>query len=629
MYHFRPAPRLRSALLSAVIAGAFILFAPAVVRAQVADTTAAGKFQLAQTYVRAGQIERALPLLEDLYAEQPDVFVFYDKLREAYENLKRYGDALRIIGDQIQRNPGNPIFLAEQARLLYLNNQEQEADAAWNAALATNPDDRNTYRVVYQSMYEARLLDRAIKVLEQGQARLGRKAGFDIELAYLYSLTGEHEKAFGSYLNMLAHDERRLNFVQSRLARFTGDSTTVRAGIAATEKAVQNMPGNKVYRELLVWLYEEAGEYRKALDTSRSLDKMGRDDGRALFTLARNAADAGAFDVAADAYADILSHYPDSRTAPEALFGTALMQEQWARKIGERAVDAQGIRQPAPHFDQAMAGYQAFMQKYPQHPYVAQALRHIGTLQEDVYHDVAAAEETLRQVLRRFPNDASAGDAEFELGRLALLRGDMDQARAAFQRVIDQPGTEDLADRARYELGLTYFYAGAFDQALALLQEVDQNTSSLVANDAIGLKVLLQENRGPDSLSTPLRRYAQAHLLVRQRHPDQAIDLLNKLLADYAARPIADDARFLKAQALRAAGRGAEAATAFAEIPMMYPTSYLADKSLFLAAETLEQDVGDENAAIQTYSKLLAQYSGSLYAAPARARIRALRGDGV
>ena len=60
------------------------------------DSSYIARFQLADSYFRAGKFESAIPLLEDLYAQSPETRAFYDRLKEAYENLKRYDDAIAV-----------------------------------------------------------------------------------------------------------------------------------------------------------------------------------------------------------------------------------------------------------------------------------------------------------------------------------------------------------------------------------------------------------------------------------------------------------------------------------------------------------------------------------------------------
>ena len=181
------------------------------------DSTLVARFQLADTYLRGAQYDRAIVLLEDLYTASPKTFVFYEKLKEAYENLKRYDDAIVLVNDWMQRNQASDptSLLAEKARLYYLKGEEQTAFTLWDDALAQSSANQNAYRIVYSKMIQVRLLDRAITVLEQGRGAVDDASLFQAELAYLYSLTGQHENAMEEYLGLLATNERQLNYVRS------------------------------------------------------------------------------------------------------------------------------------------------------------------------------------------------------------------------------------------------------------------------------------------------------------------------------------------------------------------------------------------------------------------------------
>ncbi|MGI9174210.1 MAG: tetratricopeptide repeat protein, partial [Rhodothermales bacterium] len=124
-----------------------------------------------------------------------------------------------------------------------------------------------------------------------------------------------------------------------------------------------------------------------------------------------------------------------------------------------------------------------------------------------------------------------------------------------------------------------------------------------------------------------LGRYAHARLLLRQHQPQAALDTLDVLLAEVGNHPLADEACFLRARALREARQTEAALAALREFPLIHPESYLADQSLFLAAEIQEEEQSDVDGAIKTYTQLLADYPGSLFAQEARVRIRRLRGD--
>lgn len=631
----RPTRRLFSvALLTSLLAATTLTVLPRATRAQVpdsdsipeADSMQIRRFRLADSYLRAGQPEQAIPLLEDLYAARPETSVFYSKLKEAYESVKRYDEAIALIEERLAERR-TPAQLSEKARLLYLKGSEQEALATWDQAIAAAPGRQSTYRVVYPALVEVRRFQQAIDVMAQGRERVNSPNAFRVEIAYLYSLTGQHEKAIEEYLTLLSENSRRLAFVRSRLRTFIQQDDALDVSISATRSVTREAPLNLAYRELLAWLYVEAEAYREAFDVYRAIDRLQQGDGSRLLSFARQAADAEEYAVALDAYNEVLTRYPNAAVTPQAQHSLGDMYRRWAEKTGERVFDDQGNRRAAPHYEAAAEAYQVYLQQYPNRDAYPTVLQKLGRLQQDVFMRLDEAEATLREVVRRYPKSEAANEARYDLGRIALLRGDLRAAQLAFSRLVERLRTGDLAERARYELALLHFYRGEFESALARVKNTNTNTSTDVANDAIALKVLLLQNRGPDSLDTPLLHYAGVKLLQRQRRYNQALSTIDTLLARSGRHPLVDEARFLRATILRQQGRAESAVKAFLEVSLMFPKSSLADRSLFQAAQLQEQSLRDTATALDTYTRLLKEYPNSLLADKARARIRALQHD--
>ncbi len=601
-----------------------LIFSTTLASAQSIDSTQIARFQLAESYFRGAQFDRAIALLEDLHTESPRTYVFFDRLRQAYESVKRYDDAILLID---QHQPKTPALLAEKGRILYLKGDENAATDAWSQAIRLMPASPNTYLAVYRSQMQLRLFEKSISVLELGRETLRRDDLFQTDLAYLYGLIGDHAHAMEEYLRLLEQNARQLGFVRNRLSRYTDQEEALLSSTAVVERAVRVKPMNRVYRELLAWLYLEGGRYREAFSATQALDRLAQAQGNILYNFSQQAADAGAYDVALDAYRVILTRYPTTPIAAEAQEGIGEMYERRAEKNGERVFDDRGNRLGALDYDRALDAYRTFLEAYPTHPQYPDVLRRIGRLQQDVFLDLDEAESTLQEVATRYANTDAAHQAAYDLGRIALQRNRLGDARLAFSRLADRLRTGELADRARYELALIHFYEGEFDATLTLTQALQENTSADVANDAIELKVLVVENKGPDSLNTPLRSYAAARLLERQRRLPEAVDTLDALLEKAGDHALADDTRYLRAVLLRKIGHPAQAVAALLEIPLIFPQSYLADRSLFTAAEILEQELQDSAAAVKTYTRLLIEFPGSLLIPDARARIRILRGD--
>lgn len=612
--------------LFVLVAWACLLLWPAILHAQV-DANAR-KFLLASTYMKSGQFERAIPVLEDLYADDPGTNAYFLRLKEAYSEMKRYADALHLVEQRI-RLGATPYLLAEKGALLIRMDEPDKAFAAWDEAIDLTPSRSLAYREVYRAMISVRMYEEAIDVLLRARRELDFPAAFRSELAELFSMTGRTAEAMSEYLEIVRESPDQQAYVRSRLTRMSENRDMYRDALPVVEQAVRKDPTNRPIRELAAWMYREAGSYDRALDANRAIDRLENEEGRVLFMFALNAADGQAFEYAFEALDDIVRWYPDSPTAVSAVLTRADLLNIMGELANESAFDEKGNRIPAEHFDAALATYRSFIQDYPADPRIPDVLWRMATLQLDHFHELGEAESLLKEIVATYPQSDRTNRARYDLAVIQLLRGDLGGARLSFDGLENELRIGELAERSRFEMALLAYYEGHFESALTLVDALDQNTSTDVANDAIELKVLIRENRGPDTLDTALRGYAKAELASRQRRYEESLVILDQLKLTFPSHPLIDEIGYRRAEALENLGRFKESQTAFEEVATEFPDSYLADRSLFAAARIYDEHLGDPAAAIEAYSNVLLRYPGTLLAPEIRSRIRKLRGDHV
>lgn len=595
---------------------------------QISVEANARKFLLATTYMKQGQYDRAIPLLEDLYADDSATNVYFLRLKEAYTEMKRYGDAVRLIDERLEERISS-YLIAEKGALLFRMDEEEAARRAWRQAIDLAPHRSLPYREVYRAMISIRLYDQAKDVLLEARGALDNRDAFRAELADLYTSTAAYGLAMEEYVSMILESPEQEPYVRSRLARLVQTEEMFDESIPVIEAAVREHPLNRSIRELAAWLYREAGQFDRALETNRAIDRLEGEEGRVLFAFALNAADAGADEYAFEALREIIDLYPESPSAISAELALAQLRERVAEENGEEVFDRSGNRVPAPNYEAALSGYRSFIQSYPGDPRIPDVLYRMARLQSTVFHELGEARALLDEVITRHAASDVADQARFETGVIHILRNDLRQARLTFNRLENELRIGELAEKSRFELARIAFYRGHFESALAFADALDENTAADIANDAIELKVLLRENRGPDSLDVPLTEYARARLFYRQRRYPEALGVLDPLLMSYSSHPLIDEVRFLRASVLRELGRFDQALAAFEEVVSEHRDSYLADRSLFSVGEIYERDLKEPALALDAYSNLLVEFPGSLLAPEVRARIRRIRGDHV
>jgi TolA-binding protein len=568
--------------------------------------------------MRSGDVQRALPLLEALYTDAPQNTAFYRTLKDAYESVKRYDEALQLVDARLGDAPTVPL-LTEKARLQYQKDAVQAANATWDRALRLAPNTPQTYRTIYQTLVDLRHFQKAIAVLKNGRSTLDQPGAFRPELAYLYGLDGQFRTSMREYVALLAEAPERVGYVKDRLRTFVEQGQGLAASIVVLEAAVEDAPLRQAYRELLAWLHMERNDYAAALDVYRALDRLKQQQGRLLYRFAQKAADAQRFGVATRACTAVLDRHPNADVAPDARLTLGSLYRQWA----SLKTDTTSAAQDSARYDRARSAYTTFLRSHPDHPDRPTGLLKLGTLQLDVYHAPKEAAATFEELVSNHPQTIAAAQGQYHQARVALFQDHLSRARLLFSRLAERANDGDLADRARYELGLLHFYQGEFDAATARADAISQDPAADVANDAIELKTLLQENRGPDSLDAALQIYAQARLHQRQRAYPRALTQLDSLVQAHPRHPLADNARFQRGTVHLARRDTAAALSAFRAVPERHPRSPYADRSLFRAGELLESSERPA-AAASTYSRLLTEYPTSLLVGKARGRLRAL-----
>jgi cellulose synthase operon protein C len=592
---------------------------------RVEGDQAAARFRLADSYLQAQQYDRAIAILEDLLAANPGSLPVVDRLKDAYLAANRPVDAIGLLQKRIDEHGPLPSLLAELGSLYVASGDLPAAEAVWNRALASAPDNVQTYRMLYAVLVQNRMWEKARDVLLSGRQRLRDEDLFRVELAELYSRSNQHGEALTEWAGLLAESPNRLSFVQGRIGRMLDQEAAATAFREALDRLIRRDPMNLAYRRLAAWLAAESGDFSAGLDHTRAVDRLGRESGESLLGYANAALQAGAFDAAQRSFELIMEAHPASQSAVAALLSSALLHEKRGEEANERAIRQDGHQGAARHYGEAVQAYERFLAEHPTSAATPVAMQRLARLQRDIFRKYARARELLEQIVARHAGEDHATEAQFALGELAMIEDDLPGARRAFTQLDNQLRTGDRAERARLQLAMLDFYEGNFEMALSRVNAMKRNTATDVANNAIDLKLVLAENQGPDEQASPLRTFARTELRIRQHRNDEALDALDGLLEAYPQHPLMSLVKFRRAETLRRLDRPHEALVALRALPEEHPESYLVDRALFITAEIYERDLQDLSAAMEGYTRLLRNYPGSLLAPEARARIRQLR----
>jgi TolA-binding protein len=128
--------------------------------------------------------------------------------------------------------------------------------------------------------------------------------------------------------------------------------------------------------------------------------------------------------------------------------------------------------------------YQKFVDKFPAHPKIEEALYLLGyTLQEDMRGDEAV--DSFTRLLRDRPKTAFAPEVHFRLGEFYFEIGEFQQAIAEYQATMSY-NEAVLYDKALYKLGWTYYRMDRTADAVAeFIKVIDYSESHTEAESAM------------------------------------------------------------------------------------------------------------------------------------------------
>jgi TolA-binding protein len=119
--------------------------------------------------------------------------------------------------------------------------------------------------------------------------------------------------------------------------------------------------------------------------------------------------------------------------------------------------------------------------------------------------------------------------------------------------------------------------------------------------------------------------FAKADLLFFQNKNDEAMQVLDSIVAEYPYHTLDDDILFRKARLAMAAQDYVLAAEYYEAIVSDYSYDLLGDDALFNLAEIYNYHLDQKEKAKDLYKKMLTSYPGSIYIEESRKDYRELR----
>ncbi|MBP9160057.1 MAG: tetratricopeptide repeat protein [Flavobacteriales bacterium] len=578
--------------------------------------------QLALEYMRQGQYQKAILYLDKLYDKQPTAF-YYEQLFKAYTGLKEFDDAEKLAKERMRRQNGDPVFLVDIGAVKKMEGDTAKAEQQFDKALKALPPEQAAVRNMANAFTKYNELGRALETYERGRKILKDGASdFFYETAALRAGQGDVPGMVSDYLDLLSTNPAYQQAVQNGLGRYIDfTATDDRSDLLRTEllRRIQKDPDNTSLQEMLIWLYLQRKDLNSAFVQSKAMDKRFKEDGERLMALGDMAVTNKDWSVAAKSYGYVAERGAGSPWYAAARAGLVQAKDAQVRDQADP---------PQEQLQELRTLYNSTLDELGRTPANVKLINGLAHLKAYYLNDAAGAVAELRQGITMPGLDRlEQGRLKLDLGDILVLQGEIWDASLLYSQVDLEMKQDVLGHEARLRNAKVSFYAGDFLWAKAQLDVLKASTSKLIANDAMELSLLIDDNLGTDTVSAALSLFAHVQLLTFQHKYDSALVQLDTLNARFPQSSLGDDMLYERYRIAHARHQYEEAAGYLQKVVELYPNDILVDNAMYDLGLLYENDIKDKEKAQEWFGKLLFDQSGSIFTADARDHYRNLRGD--
>lgn len=568
--------------------------------------------QLALDYFDKGEFQKALPLFEEISTKQPTNYFFFQKIIECNQQLQQYEKAEILIAKRKEKY-FQPFLFVELGYNYQLQKKIEIAEKNYDLAILEVKKEPNYAYQVANSFEKKVLLTWALKTYETAQKE-NPNLNFDYQSAMLQGQLGNLEVMLNKLLDYSFNNPEGTPMVQNQLTRFLTDdadgtfSATVRKNLLLRTQKSQEVYWN----QFLSWFFVQQKEYGKAFVQEKAVYKRNPDSFINIVTLARMAMEEKQYEDAKTILSFVLETTQNLDLQMQAHHFLISMEMESANSKDYPAIDLK---------------LQELLKKYGISPYSLDLQILSAHFKTFYLNESKLGIELLQNTLKLPLNLREQAKVKMELADIMVYDEKFNQAILYYAQVEDNLKNDVLAHEASLKLAKANFYKKDFDWTLQQVKVLKQSPSLLIANDAIEMFLLIQDNSAEDSLRVALQAYSTADLKLYQNKKEEALQFFLAILQKHKGESIEEGTLFKVGKIYEEKGDFNKALTYFQNILENHKDGIYKDEALYFSAEIYRKQLLDNEKAKALYEKIVLEHPDSLYYTESRKQYRTLRGD--
>ncbi len=582
--------------------------------------TFAQGMELGMEYMKAGEYEKAKSVFQKLAKTKETVKFIHKPYLQTLIKLKEFDEAEKFVKKQIKNSDGNAKYITDYARLLGINNKNEEAHKQYAIAMDKVKLDETAMMELVNEFSENQQFDLATQTIEKAREQSKSPERFALQLAKLYRIQGKIPQMIEEYLTFGLLTENR-EMIQSILQDELRDEKEMEQLEKILYTDVQKYPDEAYYSEVLIWHLIQKKEFYKAFVQARALDRRYRKEGIQVTDLGFLAQQNKDYVNSGKIFEYLVKEYPRSQNYP--LWRRMLINAKEEVIKSVFPINTDDIRLLINEYTKMLA-------ELGTNQKTLEAVRSKGLLYAFYLNEKDTAIVVLENAIKLANGDQQFIDrCKLDLGDVYLLKSEPWEATLIYSQVEKSEKDSPLGYDAKLRNARLAYFRGDFELSKEVLDILKQATTREIANDAMELSLLIMENTGADSTEKAMKAYSNVELLLFQHRNEEAIAGLNTMEKTFKGDPLEDEIIYLRAMTYLKQGDTEKGVKDLEIIIQKFPVELKGDDATYNLAKTYQEKLNQPAKAMKLYQELLTKYPGSIYGADARKRFRNLRGDTI
>lgn len=574
---------------------------------------------LARAYFEKGEFEKSYELYKNLSKDKSAANSIHKEYISTMYRLKKYDEAEKFLKKQIKYNSNFIVYKADYIELMKLTEENQQVIVkAQNDLIREAVEvDGNVYALqdYYYKINEYTFL---IKLLESARQADKSQTKFAIQLARAYLYNGEKSKMLEEVLNYGLINQNSSYVKRTIQDNFKEEKEFEELELVLYQK-IQENPGVVYYNDILIWHFVQRKNFRKAFSQARAVDRRLRLEGQKVFEIASIAFQNKDYKNAATMYEYVMKEYPTGEYYPYARRWLIQSKEEVVKNT--YPIDIEDIKD-------LISEYEQLFKEVRNTNKTLEAAKNVALLKAFYLNEHDEAIKILEDAINRAGSNQNFKDeCKIDMGDIYILKNEPWESTLLYLQVEKSQKEDKLGEIAKLKGAKNYYYKGDFELAKEVLDILKKATTREIANDAMQLSLLIQDNTGMDTSTVAMEDFAKVDLLVFQNKNEEALKELDNMLPKYKKHYLADEILWLRAKTKLNMNKIDAAIDDLNLLITDYGVDILADDALFKLAILTEEVKDNKTEAMKLYRKLLQDYPGSIFGVEARKRYRILRGD--